>query len=89
MAQSLLGSEMLAKIIDGSSIASFVINKQHRVIYWNTAIEALCGIKKNEIIGTDEQWRAFYTKKRPAMADLIVDRASADEIEVYYRGKWR
>jgi len=85
MAQSLLSSEMLAKIADGSPIATFVINKQHRVTYWNTAIEALSGIKKGEIIGTDEQWRAFYSKKRPVMADLIVDGASANEIETYYR----
>jgi len=87
MAQSLLSSEMLAKIIDGSSIPSFVINKQHKVTHWNTAIEALSGIKREEIIGTDGQWRAFYTEKRPAMADLILDGASADEIERYYQGK--
>jgi len=87
MAQSLLGSEMLAKVIDGSSIPSFVINKQHKVTYWNTAIESLTGIKRQDIIGTDEQWRAFYAEKRPAMADLIADGASADQIEVYYRGK--
>ncbi|MFC1950351.1 ATP-binding protein [Chloroflexota bacterium] len=87
MAQNLLRSEMLAKIIDGSPISSFVINKQHRVTHWNTAAEALCGIKKEKIIGTDEQWRSFYTTKRPVMADLIVDAAPADEIETYYRGK--
>ena len=87
MAQSLLSEEMLAKIADGSPISAFVIDKEHKVTHWNTAIEALSGIKKEEIIGTDEQWRAFYTEKRPAMADLIVDGASADEIEVYYRGK--
>ena len=87
MAQSLLASEMLVKIIDGSSIPSFVINKEHKVTYWNTAIEALSGIKREEIIGTDEQWRSFYTEKRPVMADLIVDGAPADEVEAYYRGK--
>ena len=87
MARSLISSEMLAKIIDGSSIPSFVINNQHKVIYWNTAIEALSGIKREEIIGTDEQWRAFYAEKRPAMADLIVDGAHVNEIEAYYRGK--
>jgi two-component system sensor histidine kinase DegS len=80
---------MLAKIIDGSSIPSFVINKQHRVIYWNIAIEALTDIKRDKIIGTDEQWRAFYSEKRPTMADLIVDGAQEKEIETYYRGKCR
>ncbi|MFC1920651.1 PAS domain S-box protein [Chloroflexota bacterium] len=84
MVQRLPGSEMLARIIDGSSIPSFVINGQHKVIYWNTAIEALSGIKRERIIDTDEQWRAFYKEKRPTMADLIVDEASADEIESYY-----
>ena len=87
MAESLLSSEMLAKIIDGSPIASFVINKQHEVTHWNIAIEALSGIKREEIIGTDEQWRTFYAKKRPAMADLIVDKVPANTIEAYYRGK--
>ncbi|MBA7626495.1 hypothetical protein ES703_33946 [subsurface metagenome] len=77
----------LTKIIDGSSIPSFVINKQHKVIYWNIAIEALTGLKRGDIIGTDEQWRAFYTEKRPTMADLMVDGAPASEIETYYRGK--
>jgi two-component system sensor histidine kinase DegS len=85
--QSLLGSEMLAKIIDGSSIPSFVINKDHEVTYWNTAMEALTGIKREQIIGTEEQWRAFYNEKRPVMADLIAEEASAEEVETYYRGK--
>jgi len=80
--------EMLSKIIDGSPIPSFVINKHHKVTHWSTAIESLSGISGQEIVGTDEQWRAFYNKKRPIMADLIVDGASADEIEAYYQGKY-
>jgi PAS domain S-box-containing protein len=87
MPQSLPGSEMLAKIIDGSSIPSFVINKQHKVIYWNTALEALSGIKRDKVIGTDQQWRPFYSEKRPAMADFIVDGAPLSEIAAYYSGQ--
>lgn len=81
--------EALVRIIDGSSIPSFVINKQHKVTHWNTAIEALTGIKREEIIGTDEQWRAFYHEKRPVMADLIVDGASKKEIETYYKNGYK
>jgi len=87
MAQSLLSSEMLTKIADGSPMPTFVINKQHKVTHWNTAIEALSGIKRERIIGTDGQWRAFYAEKRPAMSDLVMDGASAEEIEAYYQGK--
>jgi PAS domain S-box-containing protein len=79
--------EMLTKIIDGSTIPSFVINVQHQVTHWNIAIEALTGIKKNEILGTSDQWRTFYREKRPSLADLIVDRASKEKIEAYYQGK--
>jgi len=89
MNQTLLGSEMLAKIADGSPMPTFVINKQHKLTHWNTAIEALSGIKKEEIIGTDKQWRVFYTEKRPVMADLIADEAPANEIEAYYQGKYK
>jgi PAS domain S-box-containing protein len=81
--------EALVRIIDGSSIPSFVINNQHKVTHWNTAIEALTGIKREEIIGTDEQWRAFYTEKRPVMADLIVDGAAENEIETYYKNGYK
>ena len=79
--------EMLSKIIDGASISLFVIDRNRKVTHWNTAIETLTGIKGEEIVGTSEQWRAFYSGRRPIMADLIVDGASADEIEVYYQGK--
>jgi two-component system sensor histidine kinase DegS len=85
MNQSILDSEILAEIIDGSPISSFVINKQHKVIHWNRAAETLSGIRKKEMVGKDEQWRAFYTEKRPVMADLIVDGAPEDEIKGYYQ----
>ncbi len=75
---------MLARIIDGSPIPTFTIDKQHRVTHWNTAIELLSGIKKDAMIGTEEQWRAFYTAKRPVMADLIIDQAPPEEIELRY-----
>lgn len=80
---------MLTKIIDGSSIPAFVLNKQHTVTHWNTALESLSAIKKGEIIGTDEQWRAFYPEKRPVMADLIVDGATPNEIAAHYGAKYK
>jgi len=80
---------MLAKIIDGSSIPAFVLNKQHIVTHWNTALESLSAVKNEDIIGTDGQWRAFYPEKRPVMADLIVDGATASKVAAHYRGKYK
>ena len=79
--------EMLAKIIDGSPVPTFAINKKHKVTHWNIAIEVLTGIKRDEMVGTDKQWRAFYPEKKPVMADLIVDGVSADEIEARHQAK--
>jgi PAS domain S-box-containing protein len=81
-------AEMLSKITNGSPIPTFVIDRQHKVTHWNTAIESLSVVRATEIVGTDEQWRAFYPEKRPTMADLIVDGASATEIATYYQGKY-
>lgn len=89
MSPNLLSSEMLARIIDGSPIPSFVINNKHRVTHWNTAIEALSGLKKSEIIGSSQHWRAFYAQERPTLADLIVNGSSSSEIRAYYVNKCR
>lgn len=84
-----LSSKTLAKIVDGSAIPLFVINKDHVITHWNSAIEALSGRKREDAIGKDDHWMSFYKEKRPSMADLIVEGASAGEIEVYYHDKFK
>ncbi|MGC9517810.1 MAG: PAS domain S-box protein [Methanomicrobiales archaeon] len=63
----------LNAILKSSPIPAFVIDNNHKVIHWNKALEKYTKIKAEEIIGTDKQWSAFYNKKRPVMADLLVD----------------
>ena len=79
--------EELAKIVDSSLIPAFVINREHKITHWNAALESLTGIKREEVIGTDKQWMAFYAKKRPIMADLIVDEAPEREYHDKYINK--
>ena len=81
--------EMLTRIIDGSPVPTFAVNKQHKITHWNTALESLTGVKREDVLETDRQWVVFYREKRPIMADLIVDKATASEIEVHYRDKGR
>ncbi|MCD6230577.1 MAG: PAS domain-containing protein [Dehalococcoidia bacterium] len=80
-------SEITCKIIDGSPIPTFTINEQHKIVHWNIALESLSGAKREKVVGTDRQWVAFYTEKRPTLADLIVDKTSIAEIEQYYQDK--
>jgi PAS domain S-box-containing protein len=85
--QALRESEAkLDAIIQGSPIPQFVIDTDHRVLYWNTALTVYSNIPAEEICGTDQQWRAFYPDKRPCLADLLVDGAS-DMLPVWYGGK--
>ena len=77
----------LSMIIDGSPIPSFVIDKLHTVTHWNTALESISSISKEKMVGTKNQWQAFYAETRPTMADLIVEGATDNQIEEHYHGK--
>ena len=79
----------LAQIVDGSPVATFVLDREHRVTFWNHACEVLTGVSAASIIGTREQWRAFYPSERPVMADLIVDGESGGKVTVHYSDTWR
>ena len=79
----------LQSVIHGSPIPTFVIGRDHSVIYWNRALEELSGIHAHEVLGTADHWRAFYRSgARPCLADLLVDQ-DFDAIESWYAGKCR
>ncbi len=81
------GEQELQNVIQGSPIPEFVIRKDHKVLYWNKALEELSGIKAGEVIGTRQHWKAFYSKKRPCLADLLVDE-TLEAIPQWYSGKY-
>ncbi len=81
------GQQSLQSIIGSSPIPAFIIGKDHLVIYWNKALEELSGIKAEEVVGTGQQWRAFYNTQRPCMADLLVDGFRKD-VPRWYAGKY-
>ena len=88
--ESLKDSERrLQSVIHGSPIPTFVIGRDHRILYWNRALEELSGIRAHEALGTADHWRAFYRSgARPCLADLLVDQ-DFDAIESWYAGKCR
>ena len=71
---------LLRQIIDGAPVASFVIDRYHRVTHWNTACSRLTGHGADQMIGSTEPWRAFYDQPRPLLADLIVDGVGEDQL---------
>lgn len=75
----------IARLLDGFPVPVFEINQEHKVTRWNKALEVLSGIKKSDVMGTDEQWRAFYKEKRSLLADMIADGATDEEIVGRYK----
>ena len=81
--------EMLSQMISGSPIPTFVIDRSHTVTHFNRACEMLTGIPAKDMVGTRNQWKAFYAQQRPVMADIILDDKNQGGLESYYTGKYR
>lgn len=65
--------EFAENLILNSAVPTFVLDPQHKVINWNKACEELTGVKAEEVLGTENHWKAFYPKKRQCLADAIID----------------
>lgn len=74
----------LSQIVDGSSIATFVIDADHRITHWNRACAILTGINAWQMLGAVDVWRAFYSSSRPCLADMVVDETSEESIARQY-----
>ena len=70
-------------LIENSAVATFVLDTRHKIVLWNKACEELTGFSSADMIGTDNQWRPFYEKKRPTLADIVID-ADFDELPALY-----
>ena len=81
-------NKILNNIIYKAPIPVFVLDKDHTITHFNQALEELSGLSGKEVIGTKDQWRAFYSNPRPVMADLIIDRSSDAEIVEHYGLKY-
>lgn len=76
--------DRLSQIIYGSPIPTFVIDHQHRITHWNRAFENLTGLSREDAIGSQSQWRAFYASPQPVLADFIVDNVPEKTISGRY-----
>ena len=65
----------LLDIIEFLPDATFVIDREKKVIAWNRAIEAMTGVPKADILGEGDYAYAlpFYSERRPVLVDLIFE----------------
>lgn len=82
-------SQVLNQIMDSAPVATFVIDREHRVTHWNRACEQLTGRDYWDMQGVVEKGRVFYPTERPLLCDLIVDGTDTQAIEAIYDNKIR
>lgn len=79
----------LDQLLDNNPVPTFVINADHVVTHWNRACELIIGVPAFQMVGTRNQWQAFYAQARPVMADIMVEEGHVEKIAQYYQGKFR
>ncbi|KAB0666016.1 PAS domain S-box protein [Oryzomonas japonica] len=77
--------EFAENLVGKAAVPLFVLNAQHRIIVWNSAMETLSGLPASEMIGTNRQWEPFYDHERPVLADLILSGEISWVAEFYDR----
>jgi two-component system NtrC family sensor kinase len=80
---------VMAQIIDGDPVPTFVLGADHKVTHWNSACAKITGMTAADVIGTNRQWAAFYQAERPVMADLVLNGVLENGFEAHYRAKFR
>lgn len=79
----------LQQILDGDPVPTFVVNAEHKLTHWNHACEAIIGMSAAELVGTNLQWKPFYSKPRPVMADLVISGAIEEKLSAHYQNSFR
>ncbi|TQD26180.1 ATP-binding protein [Methanolobus vulcani] len=76
----------LTQIMNSFPVPMFILDKNHKVTYWNQACEKATAISAERMIGAKYPGLAFYPNKRKVMADLIVDN-NIESIADFYEEK--
>jgi sigma-B regulation protein RsbU (phosphoserine phosphatase) len=71
--------EFSENIIKNLAVPAFVISPDHKVLVWNKGCEDLTGIKAEEVVGTNNHWKGFYTAKTFCLADILIGDVSGEQ----------
>ncbi|WP_321507429.1 PAS domain S-box protein [uncultured Methanoregula sp.] len=75
--------QLLHTIFHIPTAPQFYIDRNHKVVYWDRALEIMTGIKAEVVIGTHDHWKAFYSGEYPCLIDLVVDGNPRKIFEMY------
>jgi PAS domain S-box-containing protein len=61
------------ELFSESAVAIFIIDPDHKVLFWNKACEKLTGLTSPEVLNTKNHWQPFYKEYRPCLVDIVID----------------
>jgi PAS domain S-box-containing protein len=64
---------LLQTIFQIPTTPQFFIDRNHKVVYWDRALEILTGSRAEDMVGTSDHWKAFYPLPRACLIDLLID----------------
>lgn len=82
-------SELLVQVLQNISVPTLVLDRDHTVTIWNSALETLTGVPAAAMVGTKNHWQAFYPEQKPLLADLVLDKVREHTINKAYNGNHR
>ncbi len=65
-------------ILERSPVPTFIIDRNHRVVQWNSACQELTGITAGEVLGKGV-WEGFRMGQQGSLADILLDEPGALE----------
>jgi PAS domain S-box-containing protein len=83
-----LKSEKIIKedLLEDIPVPTFVLDRDHRVVFWNRACAELTGYSREEMVGTTDAWKPFYAEPQPILGDLILN-GDLSQLSLFYGGK--
>jgi PAS domain S-box-containing protein len=76
-AQALRESKkVIDDILERTPVPTFIIDRNHRVVEWNPACEALTGVPASEILGKGS-WEGFRMGEQGSLADMLLNEPAA------------
>ena len=79
----------LSQIVEGIPIPTYVIDEKRTVTHWNRACEALTGKAAEDIVGTNNYYRALYNNKTYSIVDLLLDNVLKNRVQHHDNNKYR
>jgi PAS domain S-box-containing protein len=76
----------LFNVLQVSPTPKYVIDRNHKIVFWNRSLEIMTKLHAEDMVGTHFQWKAFYPAERPCLSDLLLDGNTA-LLEQLYGGR--